>query len=310
MVFIQKKWRFPKFVWGLVILEFPLTVAALALFGIASPNLYRTKLWQEGADLGFNSDPSIILYAYANYKPIDTPVVWSKFMTQFNLIISVLSMFILLVKTTMYVMHTFIPLISFLVHGLLVGLYAYSVYMQSAPDKSDPKHPSNGPPWYVTKSCSLSSTDEIEGYCEQAKASFYVTCVMLALFGIHILWSIFSSIPTKEQKLARLSKLTASPASYYQEKFSNSPETEIPAEHQWELQQMGMQGMYTPGTTGAMKNPMSSRSVAFGQGTLPEHPTTPRTTAFQTSTAGSTGSRSAGGMGNALPLRERYGDAV
>lgn len=59
-------------------LEFLLTVGALTLFGIADPNTYRTKLWQNGADQGFNSDPSIVLYSYANYRPIDTPIVWSQ----------------------------------------------------------------------------------------------------------------------------------------------------------------------------------------------------------------------------------------
>jgi hypothetical protein len=64
--------------YGLFVVEFLLIVAVLTLFGIADPNTYRTKLWQNGADKGFNSDPSIVLYSYANYKPIDTPVVWSQ----------------------------------------------------------------------------------------------------------------------------------------------------------------------------------------------------------------------------------------
>jgi hypothetical protein len=67
----------PKLMLTLFVLEFFLTVAALSLFGIADPNTYRTKLWQNGADQGFNSDPSEILYAYANYRPIPVPLVWS-----------------------------------------------------------------------------------------------------------------------------------------------------------------------------------------------------------------------------------------
>ena len=51
---------------------------ALTLYGIADPNTYRTRLWQNGADSGFNSDPSIVLYSYANYRPIKTPLVWSQ----------------------------------------------------------------------------------------------------------------------------------------------------------------------------------------------------------------------------------------
>jgi hypothetical protein len=75
--FIPRHWRLPKLIWALLILEFPFTVATLALTGIASPNLYRTKLWKEGGDHGFNSDPSTILYAYANYRPVNIPLVWS-----------------------------------------------------------------------------------------------------------------------------------------------------------------------------------------------------------------------------------------
>lgn len=67
----------PRIVYFLMILEFPFTVANLALFGIASPNLYRTILWAEGGKLGFNSDPSTVLYAAANYRPVHTPLVWS-----------------------------------------------------------------------------------------------------------------------------------------------------------------------------------------------------------------------------------------
>ena len=59
-------------------LEFLLTVAVLTLYGIADPNTYRTRLCQNGADAGFNSDPSIVLYSYAYYKPIKTPLVWSQ----------------------------------------------------------------------------------------------------------------------------------------------------------------------------------------------------------------------------------------
>lgn len=64
--------------YGLFVVEFLLVIAVLTLFGIADPNTYRTKLWQNGADHGFNSDPNIILYSYANYRPIRTPTVWNQ----------------------------------------------------------------------------------------------------------------------------------------------------------------------------------------------------------------------------------------
>lgn len=77
--YISRRWRYPKFLVALFVIELAGTIAGLALFGIADPNLYRTKLWQVGYENGFNSSPKQILYAYANYRPIPkTPFVWSQ----------------------------------------------------------------------------------------------------------------------------------------------------------------------------------------------------------------------------------------
>lgn len=77
--FLSKRWRPNKWpFYVLVGIELALTIALLALFGIAAPNTYRTKLWQDGADNGFNSSPLTGLYAAANYRPYTTPMVWSK----------------------------------------------------------------------------------------------------------------------------------------------------------------------------------------------------------------------------------------
>jgi hypothetical protein len=76
-VFVPRTWRLRKIVFALMVFELPFTVANLALFGIASPNLYRSTLWRIGGEMGFNSEPSFILYSYANYRPIATPLVWS-----------------------------------------------------------------------------------------------------------------------------------------------------------------------------------------------------------------------------------------
>lgn len=184
---------------GLVILEFPLTVAALALFGIADGNTYRTKLWQDGNLNGFNSSPTAALYAAANHQSYKTPLIWSNLyvlpyaqkviealltymadsMTQFNLIITVLCMFIMLVKALLLYLHTLYPILSLAIHALETGLWAYSVYGQQTPDMSDPTTPQPGPAWYITKSCNVAFKKSNVGFCMQAKASFYVACVML-----------------------------------------------------------------------------------------------------------------------------------
>jgi hypothetical protein len=77
--YLSRKWKWPKVLIALMVFELGGTVAALALFGIADPDLFRTRLWQVGSDYGFNSSPLQILYAYANYRPIPkTPFVWSQ----------------------------------------------------------------------------------------------------------------------------------------------------------------------------------------------------------------------------------------
>ncbi|KAF1815386.1 hypothetical protein P152DRAFT_183826 [Eremomyces bilateralis CBS 781.70] len=162
--FPSKKWRTPLILWGLMVIELALTIPILALFGIAAPDLYRTKLWQEGADQGFNSDPKAGLYAAANYRSYKTPLIWSQFLTNFNLVASVLGLFLLLTKGTMHVLHAFVPVISVIVHSALVGVYAYSVYGQSSKDLSDPRHPQKGLAWYITKDCKISSYNTLKGY--------------------------------------------------------------------------------------------------------------------------------------------------
>lgn len=57
--------------------ELPFIIVILTFTGIASHDLYRTRLWQDGADNGFNSAPDEILYAMANYRPYKVPKVWS-----------------------------------------------------------------------------------------------------------------------------------------------------------------------------------------------------------------------------------------
>ena len=101
-------------------------------------------------------------------------------MTQFNVVISVLSMFLLLVKTTMFVMNVFLPLFSVVVHLVLIALYAVAIRNQSTPDLSnkDVPHLSKNMPWYLSKGCSYAS-EKNHGYCMQARASFAVTCVLL-----------------------------------------------------------------------------------------------------------------------------------
>ena len=77
--YIPKKWHVPpKAMYTIFAIEVAVSVPALALYGIAKPDTYRTRLWQEGYNQGWNSDPKEVLYAYANSRPIPDPLPWSQ----------------------------------------------------------------------------------------------------------------------------------------------------------------------------------------------------------------------------------------
>ncbi|KAL8905758.1 MAG: hypothetical protein Q9207_002427 [Kuettlingeria erythrocarpa] len=243
---IPRKWKTPKIIIPCFVIELIIEIAALALYGIAQPNLYRTRLWKEGSDHGWNSSPKEIIYAYANYRPIRTPLPWSQFVTDFNVIISVLAIFILLCKGIMYICHIFHPLMSAVIHAALVALFAVSIHAQAASDMSDPDHPQPGAPWYITKSCGAPVRPSLRGYCQQAKASFAVTVLLCALFLAYLILSIYSLIPSRSPSSSRKSSDT---------------ESDVESGHQrpWEMAQVPP----TPGTTGGLKSPMTPRTTAF-----------------------------------------------
>lgn len=65
--------------WLLMLVELLSLIPLLVLHGIAQPDTWRTTMWQVGYDHGWNSDPRMILYAYANYRPLPKiPMVWSQ----------------------------------------------------------------------------------------------------------------------------------------------------------------------------------------------------------------------------------------
>ena len=75
---LHRKWRVRKPMYWLMVAELAGLVPMLVLFGIEQPDLYRTKFWRIGFMEGLNSNPNMILYAYANHRPLPKiPLVWS-----------------------------------------------------------------------------------------------------------------------------------------------------------------------------------------------------------------------------------------
>ncbi|KAJ5169789.1 uncharacterized protein N7500_002572 [Penicillium coprophilum] len=173
--FFPKKHKHHKIFLWLMVGEFPITIVMLTLTGIASHNLYRTLLWQDGADNGFNSAPNEALYAAANYRPFTPPMVWSGFITNYNLVLGVLSTFFLITKLPTHWMNLFYP-----------------------PSRSP--HPQSGAPWYIAKNCSVAFRKSNVGYCMQAKALFAVTVIMILYYTVILGFSIHSCFITPGER--------------------------------------------------------------------------------------------------------------
>ncbi|CAL3972416.1 unnamed protein product [Diplocarpon coronariae] len=243
-ILISRRWKWPKVLIALMVIELAGTVAALALFGVAQPDLFRTKLWQVGADHGFNSSPSLKLYAYANYRPIpSTPFVWSRTITDYNVAIAVLCTFILLVKVVMFVVHIWYPLLSTITNTIIVALWIVSLYGQMGPDHSDPKHQADIA-WYISKSCDVARESGNHHNCVLAKSTFAVTVIMLAIFLFNLILGIWSMIPSAMERAA--DKVAVDDM----QMTKGSPTPDNASETEWEMKNVPKQSAvtYTPRT--------------------------------------------------------------
>lgn len=90
-----------------------------------------------------------------------------------------LSTFLLIVKFPLHMMHLLFPPIAATIHGATFILYIVSVRYQGGSDMSDPKHPQPGPPWYITKKCSVAAHPSNIAYCKQAKALFAICIIAM-----------------------------------------------------------------------------------------------------------------------------------
>ncbi|EGO52166.1 hypothetical protein NEUTE1DRAFT_132895 [Neurospora tetrasperma FGSC 2508] len=194
---IRRPWRMRRPLYFGMVFELLGIVGVLVLFGIQQPDVFRTQFWEIGHLMGWNSSPNMILYAYANHQPLPTvPFVWSQLLTDYNVAISVVSLFILLVKMIMIIMKFFYPILGLIVSLGLTVVYTVSVYGQAGPDYADPEHPSPVP-WYIAKSCSVARPFNAEKNCQIAKGAFAATIYMLFLYLANLALSIWSMWPNK-----------------------------------------------------------------------------------------------------------------
>jgi hypothetical protein len=99
-------------------------------------------------------------------------------LTNFNVAISVISLFVLITKMIAVIMHLWFPLIALFFNIALTVLYTTSVYGQMGPDYADYSKPSPVA-WYIAKPCTVAANQSIQKSCRTAKGTFAVTVIFL-----------------------------------------------------------------------------------------------------------------------------------
>ncbi|KAF7558969.1 hypothetical protein G7046_g5186 [Stylonectria norvegica] len=233
--------------WWLMLPELAGVVPCLVIFGLSQPDLYRTALWQIGWDQRLNSNPAMILYAYANHRPLPTiPFIWTKTLTDFNVAIAVISLFMLLSKLIAFIMKVWFPIAATFINIGMVTIYAVSVYGQIGPDYADKRYPAHAA-WYFRYGCDMAKPYGQYSNCQLAQSSLGVTFFMMTLYLLNLGFSAYAMWPNKIQDI---------PDSDDDDDYS--PASEPKERQNWEMH--------------SMKSPMSARAMPY----------TPRTQAFHT----------------------------
>jgi len=64
---------------ALILVELLISIAALVLFCLEYPADFRSSLWENGGEEGYNSNPNQRIYFYANHRePPEIPLIWSQ----------------------------------------------------------------------------------------------------------------------------------------------------------------------------------------------------------------------------------------
>ncbi|KAF4591986.1 hypothetical protein GQ602_002285 [Ophiocordyceps camponoti-floridani] len=183
--------------------ELAMLVPVLVIFGIAQPDLYRTAMWRIGFENKLNSNPNMVLYAYANHRPLpDIPFIWSSTLTSFNVAISIVSLFFLLIKLIAHIMKTWYPVFAVFINAALAVLYAVSVYGQVGPDYADARYHTPAV-WYLRQGCGLAKEYGKYQACQIAQASLAVTLLLLIVYLVNLGIALHAMFPNEENNVSK-----------------------------------------------------------------------------------------------------------
>jgi hypothetical protein len=99
-------------------------------------------------------------------------------LTNFNVAISIISLFFLLVKLIGFIMRGYYPIIAVIINVALIALYTVSVYGQIGPDYADSRHPAPAA-WYFRQGCGIAKPYGKYRSCQIAQGSLAITLLML-----------------------------------------------------------------------------------------------------------------------------------
>lgn len=102
-------------------------------------------------------------------------------LTNFNVAVSVISLFVLIAKMIAVIMHLWYPVVALFFNVALTALYTTSVYGQMGPDYADSNHPSPIA-WYIAKPCTAAANQSVQKSCRTAKGTYAATIIFLLVF--------------------------------------------------------------------------------------------------------------------------------
>lgn len=166
--------------------QFILALVTFTVFCSAYPDSYRSRLWAFGGQRGWNSDPELRIYFYANYEePPAIPLIWSQSVTDSALAISTLSLTICIARMVLLYYGVTIKLIDAGYSVILGSLWCYSLQSQSSSDLSDREHLSIRP-WYLERGC-RDVTEPFRDACVFGQASFALALISMLCHWLHLL---------------------------------------------------------------------------------------------------------------------------
>ncbi|CAI6341381.1 unnamed protein product [Periconia digitata] len=174
------------------ILELALAVVLVVLFTCAHKYDYNMVLWTAGGARGWNSDPALRVYDYANYRqPPPIPAIWDQSTPTTNFYIAGFTTLLWVIRLKINLSNSrgldlcTVLTTNVLYDMLMIALWTSSISLQRAADFSDHEHLSVTP-WYLAHECEEAARDAYTA-CRMAKASYQLSLFTAIWFGLRLM---------------------------------------------------------------------------------------------------------------------------